>query len=165
MNLIPWKSKRSGNGAREASADTSLSQFRHEVDRLFDRFFEDPFGGLREPPAPLGGWAPSLDVVETDKGVVVKAEVPGVDPKDIDITISGNVLTLSGEKSESTEEKGDSWYHSERRFGMFRRSVQLPSYVDTEKVSAEYVNGELTIRLDRLSSVAPKRVPVKAKTD
>ena len=131
---------------------------------MFERFFRDPFSIVREPLTRFGDWAPSLDVVESDRQVTVKAEVPGVDLKDLDITISGNVLTLTGKKSDSTEQKGDSWYHSERRFGTFQRSIQLPSYVDIEKVSAEHSNGVLTIRLEKLASATPKRIPVSVSS-
>ncbi|MFQ5413850.1 MAG: Hsp20/alpha crystallin family protein [Phycisphaerae bacterium] len=162
MNLIPWRDKRSNSAIRSRSVDSSISRFRRDMERMFERFFEDPFGMVRAPLAFPEGWAPSLDVVESDKEVTVKAELPGVDPEDLDITISGSVLTISGEKSESTETKGDSWYQSERRFGTFRRRVQLPSYVDGDKVSAEHANGVLTIHLEKLNSAAPKRVPVKA---
>lgn len=161
MNLIPWRNKRNGNEIQKTSWGPNLSRFRSDVDHLFDTFFEDPFSLMREPMAGFGNWVPSLDMVETDKEVTVKAELPGVDPKDLDIRISGNVLTLSGDKNESTEEKGDGWYHSERRFGTFRRSVQLPGHVDPDKVSAEHANGVLTIRFKKSGSDAPKRVPVK----
>ncbi len=161
MKLIPWRSKKDGGEIRPSESSTSITRFRDEVDRLFDRLFEDPFGMIREPLATPGGWAPTLDVVESDKEVMVRAEVPGMDPKDIDITVSGNVLTLSGEKRDSVEDKGDNWYHCERRFGTFRRNVQLPSYVDMNKVSAEHANGVLTIHIDKVSSAAPKKVTVK----
>ncbi len=161
MNLIPWRNKRSGNELQESPRALDIHRFRHEIDRMFDRFFQDPFGAFLEPSTAWGGWAPSLDIVETDHDITLKVDVPGVDPKDLDIRISGNVLTLSGEKSESNENQGDTWYHSERRFGTFRRNVQLPSYVDPEKVSAEHANGVLTIRLEKLKSATPKRVPVK----
>ncbi len=162
MNLIPWRSKRNKNEIQRVATDPDVNRFLHEANRLFDRFFEDPFGLTREPMTFGGGWVPSLDVVESEKKLTVKAELPGMDPKDLNITISGNVLTVSGEKRESTEEKYDSWYLSERRFGTFRRSVQLPSNIDTEKVSAEHVNGVLTIHLDKLNSAPPKRVTVKS---
>ncbi|MFQ5496124.1 MAG: Hsp20/alpha crystallin family protein [Phycisphaerae bacterium] len=161
MNLIPWRSKRSA-AVKESSVEPNISRFRREMDRMFDRFFEDPFGAIREPLTAIDGWRPSLDVVESDKEVIVTAEVPGVDPKDLEITCSGNVLRLAGQKRESTEENRDGCYRAERRFGMFRRNLPLPSGVDTDKVSAEQVNGVLTIRIPKRSSATPKRVPVKA---
>ncbi len=164
MNLIPWKSKSGHGDINQLPADSNITRFRHEFDRMFDRFFEEPFGLIAEPFASFGKWAPSLDVVESDEEFTIKAELPGLDPKELDISISGNVLTLSGEKRESTEQKSDSYYHSECRFGTFRRAVQLPSYVDTEKVSAQHNNGVLTIRLAKQSSVSPKRIPVKVST-
>lgn len=161
MSLIPWKSKSSNGGSIERSADP-LHRFRSEMENVFDRFFDSPMSPWSEPFGP-GGWMPSLDMSETDTHVVVRAEVPGVDPKDIDISVSGNILTVSGEKKETTEQKGESWHHTERRFGSFRRSMQLPAYADAEKVSAEHAHGVLMIRLEKSQAAKPKRIEVKSK--
>ncbi|MFQ5490482.1 MAG: Hsp20/alpha crystallin family protein [Phycisphaerae bacterium] len=162
MNLIPWRNKRSGNGRRETSSELDLGRFRSEVHEMLDRFFRDPFGLHHQPDALLEGWAVPLDVVETDKDITLKVEVPGVDPKDIEINVSGNGLTVSGEKMDSTVQSHDGWCHSERRFGRFRRSIQLPNSVDTDKVSAEHAHGVLTVRIEKQRAAAPKRVAVKA---
>ena len=108
------------------------------------------------------GHYPAIDVSETDTEVVVRAEVAGVDPRGIDVSLSGQTLTIGGEKKESTETQGENWYRSERRFGSFRRTLQLPAPVDTEKVSAEHKNGVLTVRLKKLQSALPKRIPVRS---
>lgn len=162
MNLIPWRNKQNSESSEERELAPMLRHFRTEMDRVFSRFFSEPFGALAEVWPDLRGWGPSLDVSETDTHVVVKAELPGVDPKEVDVRIAGNVLTISGEKSESSERKGESFYHTERRFGSFRRTVPLPAYVDAEKVSAEHANGVLSIQLPKSASATPKRVPVKA---
>jgi len=160
MSLIPWKGKRSDGAGDGWGIQAPLTTFRSEMDRLFDRFI----GGFDAAP-----WAdfcsacvPSLDVIETDKETMVKAEIPGVDPKDLDITISGNVLTLAGQKDEASEQQGENFRHCERRFGSFRRSVTLPTEVATEKISAEYKNGLLLIRLQKLPTAMPKRIPVRS---
>lgn len=155
MSLIPWRNK-----TRETRGDLApLTEFRHEVDRLFDSFFREPFGWGD------GGWAglwnPSLDVAEDDKSVTVKVEVPGVKPEDIHLSVTGNTLLISGEKKESHEREGDGYYHSERRFGSFRRSVMLPAGVDAEKVNADYAHGVLAVRLEKSPEAQPKRIPVK----
>jgi HSP20 family protein len=131
------------------------------MDKAFDRFLREPFGGLNGMWPEMDQWGPTLDLSETDTHVIVKAEIPGVDPKAIDITLAGNLLTIAGKKEESSERKGESYFHSERRFGSFRRSIQLPAYVDSEKVSADHAHGVLTIQLEKQASATPKRVAVK----
>jgi HSP20 family protein len=159
MSLIPWRNKRQES---ERGGLTSLADFRHEMDRLFDSFFHEPFAW----PHPGGGgvelWNPALDVSETDQEVVVRAEMPGLDPEDLNINVVGNSLVLSGEKKEEQEHKGEGYWHAERRFGAFRREVPLPRGVDAEKVSADYAKGVLTVHLAKSPDAAPKRVPVKA---
>src|SRR5437660_412181 len=98
MSLIPWKGKNRENGGTQALAP--LSEFRSEMDRLFDSFFRDPSGAMSELSGNLSAWSPSLDVAETDDEVTVRAENPGADPKDIDISVEGSRLVISGEKKE-----------------------------------------------------------------
>lgn len=161
MSLIPWRNKRNELAAREPADAYPLGRLRSEIDRLFDRFFTDPFGSMDAFFTPLGEWAPSIDVAESEQEITVRAEIPGVDPKDLDIQLTENVLTLRGEKKEMTERKGDNYYHGERRFGTFQRVICLPVDVDPEKVSAEHANGVVTIRLAKVPGAAPKRIPVK----
>ena len=139
-----------------------MSKFRSEIDQLFDQFFSDPFGfGLRTPSEGWAGtWVPTLDISESENEVTIRAEIPGVDPEDLDISVSGDYLTLSGEKKEETEEEEENFYRSERRFGQFRRQVALPSFVDKEDVSAEYKNGILVIKLKKTAEAKPRRIPV-----
>ena len=165
MTLVPWRGKRPEEETDDTALSSPLSYFRGEMDRLFERFFGEspgmPFGLARTGT----GWMPSLDVSETDTDITVRAEVPGLDPKDLEITVSGQVLTIAGEKKEATEEKGENYFHSERRFGSFKRSVQLPAPVDTEKVTAEHKNGVIKIQLHKQQSALPKRIPVQIAKD
>lgn len=158
MNLVRWRNKR-GNLERPAP-EQSWRTFRTELDHLFDRFFE----GFAAPwPDFLGGerpWAPALDVTETDRDVTIRAEVPGVDPKDIEVTVSGNVLTIAGEKKCVSESKTETGYRCERQFGRFRRSIELPAFVDTDSVTAANAHGVLTITLKRSESEKPRRITV-----
>jgi HSP20 family protein len=108
-------------------------------------------------------WSPSLDLSESEKEITVRAEIPGVDPENIDIAVSGNVLTISGEKKEEYEERSQSVFRAERRFGSFRRSVALPDFVDTEHVSADYDKGVLTIHLAKSEKDVARRIPVAKK--
>jgi HSP20 family protein len=137
-----------------------LSDLRQEIDRMFDAFSRDPWGSISE----FGtskAWFPAIDVAENDKVVIVRAEVPGVDPKELEITVTGDRLTLAGEKKETTERKDKDFYHSETRYGSFTRSVQLPSDVDTENVTAEHSNGVVTIKLKKTAAAASKKIQVK----
>ncbi len=94
--------------------------------------------------------------------MTVRAELPGIDPKDLDVTVTGNQLVLSGEKKESSEHDGKDFYHSETRYGSFRRMIPLPDGVDTENVDAQYANGVLTLHLKKTAPAAQKRIEVKA---
>ena len=136
---------------------------RNDMDRLFDTFIREPFGAIDWPFAGQGKWAPAIDIAESDEEITVRAELPGIDPKELDVSISGNQLTLSGEKKESTEDTGKDFHHSESRYGAFRRSVRLPEGIDTRNVDAQYANGVLTLRLKKTPSAAPRRVEVKVK--
>ena len=159
MSLVRWRGKQDDD---EVSAPESpLGRFRAELDRLFERFFEVPKDLAREGLSSLTAWGPSVDVSESDKAITIKAEVPGVDPSDIEVTLSGQTLTISGEKQESIETKEENWHRSERRFGSFQRSVTLPTSVDAENVSAKHEHGVLIIRLGKSKSAVPKRIAVR----
>jgi HSP20 family protein len=158
MNLMPWKNK------RESLSDelAPITALRGEMDRLFDSFFREPFGAL-DWPWGSGKWSPAIDVAENDKELTVQAELPGIDPKDLEISVTGNQLIISGEKKQSTERQGKDVYHSETRYGSFRRVLPLPEGIDTENVDAQYANGMLTLRLTKTSPASVKRIEVKTK--
>jgi HSP20 family protein len=159
MSLIPWRNKLC-EGER---TESPLVALRSEMDRLFDTFLREPLGAIDWPLVGQGRWSPTIDVAETDEEVTVRAELPGMDPKDLDVSISGNQLVLSGEKKESSEDKGKDYYHSESRYGSFRRAVRLPEGTDAEHVDAQYANGVLTLHLKKTPSAVPKRIEVKVK--
>jgi HSP20 family protein len=158
MNLIPWKNKQPEGGRAELSPILAL---RGEMDRLFDSFFREPFGAMDWSAWGQGKWSPAVDMAESDKELTVRAELPGIDPKDLEISVTGNQLVLSGEKHEATEHDGKDYYHSETRYGSFRRVMPLPEGIDTEKVEAQYANGVLTLRLPKTAAAATKRIEVK----
>lgn len=153
MNLIPWRIKTE----ERANGGTGLARVRSEMDQLFEHFFRDPWGALAH--IPSGG--PALDLAENDKEVTVTAELPGVDPKDVDIDVAGNMLTIRGEKKQEHEEKDRDYHFVERRFGRFQRSIQLPSSVDPDKVEAVCKNGTLTITLAKRPDAMRKKIEVK----
>ena len=103
MSLIHWRNKQHDGIPGESAP---LANLRNEMDRLFDSFIREPFGML-DWPAFMGGekWWPAVDVAESDKEVIVRAEIPGIDPKELDVTVTGNQLVISGEKKESNREK------------------------------------------------------------
>jgi HSP20 family protein len=133
---------------------------RREMDRVFERFLEPLW---EEMPAATGEWAPSLDISETKDALVVKAEVPGVDPKDIEISLRGDYLTVRGEKRHEKEEKDEKYHRVERSYGSFMRAVQLPAATDANKVTATFKNGLLTITLPKTPAAKGTTIPVKAE--
>jgi len=159
MNLIPWRNKQQSL-SETGSAEPALSRFRTEVDSLLERFFRDPwdFGDL---PGKRSAWGPRMDLAESEDAVTVKAELPGVDSKDIDINVTGNLLTIRGEKRQDREEKDKDYHYIERQSGSFCRTVTLPVAVDPERVTAEFRNGVLTVSLPKHPQAKPRRITVK----
>jgi HSP20 family protein len=135
------------------------SGLRREMDRLFERFFESPWAEL---PA-LGDWTPALDVSEGKDAITVKAELPGVDPKEISISLEGDTLTITGEKEHKKEEKDERSHRIERSYGAFARSVRMPLPVDASKVTAAFKNGVLTITLPKAPGAKGTTIPLKAE--
>jgi HSP20 family protein len=137
-----------------------LGTLRREMDRLWDSFF-----GERLFPTRIWEreWAPSLDVSETKDNFVVKAEVPGIDAKDIDISLSGDVLTIKGEKKQEREEREEDYHLVERSYGGFSRSVRLPAEVESGKIKASYKNGILKVTLPKSEKVKAKEVKIKVE--
>jgi HSP20 family protein len=142
-------------GALMPRTGTSL---RQEIERLFDRFVEP---GWMQMPA-LGDWEPKVDVSETKDAVVVRAEVPGVDQKDIGLSLQEGVLTIKGEKEEEKEEKDKRYHRVERSYGAFARAIRLPAAVDSSKVSATFKDGVLTVTLPKTAGAKGTAIPIKA---
>ncbi|MCA3004485.1 MAG: Hsp20/alpha crystallin family protein [bacterium] len=155
MNLSLWK--------KRDPLDSSLARLRQEMDRTFDRFFSDPSGmAWADASGPrFEGWLPPLDISQTDAEITIRAEVPGVAVKDLAISVSGNTLTIAGHKAEHREQKEEDIFRCERRFGEFRRSVELPETADPEKITAESDNGVITIRILRRPGAKPRLVEIK----
>ena len=140
-----------------------LVSLRNEMDRLFDTFLREPFGAIDWPHWGGGKWSPAVEMAEDEKELTVRAELPGIDPKDLDVSVVDNHLVLSGEKKESSETKEKGVYHSETRYGSFRRTLPLPEGVDTEHVDAQYANGVLTLHLPKTAPPPQKKIEVKVK--
>ncbi len=136
-----------------------MTTLKQEMDRLFDRFFEPRWDEF----ATLGEWAPQLDLSETKDALVVKAEIPGMDPKDIQISLQEQLLTIKGEKKQEKEEKDEHYHRVERSYGGFTRTVRLPVAVDAEKVTASFKNGLLTVKLPKTPAAKGTTIPVKTE--
>jgi HSP20 family protein len=155
MNLIPWRNKHVDRV--DGGTEGAVTRLRNEMDQLFDQFIRDPWGSMIRGL----GEGPAVDVCESDNDVVVSMEVPGVDPKDVDIDVSGATLTVRGEKKQEHEEKDRSYYFSERTFGRFQRTIQLPGSVDPDKVEAVCRNGTLRITLGKRPDAQRRRIEVR----
>ena len=138
-----------------------IDPFRKEMETLFDRFFGDEGGNGRAMPA-VQTWAPRMDIEETEKEIVVKADLPGVDPKVVEISVENEVLTVRGEKK---EEKNRNYHRVERLAGSFYRAIALPPGTEADKVSADSANGVITITIPKKPEAQPRKImvtPVKA---
>lgn len=154
-----------------------LLDLRQEMDRLSDNFFHHRFPAFPamrdlmhwDPFRQFGDWmgaqTPHVDLTETDKGIEVVAELPGMEQKDIEVELKDDVLTLRGEKKEEREEAKKGYHLSERRFGSFRRSFRLPSEVEQNKISAEFKDGVLTIELPKTAKARKpsRKIGIKKK--
>lgn len=144
-NLIRWEPARDFVTLREA------------MDHLFDDAFTRPLT-VRD------GWsAPAVDMYQTDDEVVVKVSIPGFKAEDVQINVTGDILTLKGEMKHEEEKKDKAWHIREQRWGSFERSLALPTEVVADKAKAEFENGILTVTLPKAEEVKPKTITVKAK--
>jgi len=159
MSLMPWRNKT--NELSNRTESSGLAELRSQMDQMFDSFLREPFGDWGSAFGAIKSWAPTIDVAQDEHEITVRAEVPGIDPKELDLTIEGDHLVISGEKKESTEKKVRDYYQVESRYGSFKRSVKLPPGADPQLVAAEYSNGVLTVRLQKSEAAKSKKIEVK----
>jgi HSP20 family protein len=143
MALIRWEP------ARE------LNTLQSEMNRLFNAFFE---GGDRD--ATARRWAPAMDLVEADNHLILRADLPGLSEKDVKIEVQDNVLTVSGERKDEREQKGNGYHRIERAFGGFSRSLTLPEGVDTDKIDASFDKGVLEVKIPKPEERKPRRIEI-----
>ena len=136
----------------------ALIPFGRDIERVFDGFFDRPVRFFDEETA----WMPSVDVSETGKEIRVKAELPGMDAKDIEVSLNDGHLTIRGERKQENEEKDENVHRVERRYGSFSRSFRLPVEVDVEKVKADYKDGVLSIHLPKSEENSERKIEIKA---
>ncbi len=161
-----------GTSLERSAPWAPLDSLRREIDRVFDSFHSGswrfPFGrmGMEFEWPRQGTWVtPAIDVSEKDTHYEITAELPGMDEKNIEIKLSNGTLTIKGEKKEEKEEHEKDYYVSERRFGSFMRSFQVPEGVDTAKIEASFAKGVLTVSLPKTAEAQKneKTITVKAK--
>lgn len=152
MNLVPWR--------RGGQMDL-FQQLQREMDQLMQRFFGETEGGAGR--AGLVAWAPRVDIEEDDKQFVVKADLPGVDPKDVEVSVVDNALILRGQKKEEREEKKKNYHRVERFEGQFYREIPLPRGIDADKIQAKSTNGVVTVTIPKKAEAQPKKIAVQAE--
>ena len=146
MDIVPWK------------PFTELTTLRRDLDSLWDRIFpEAPFFERYT----THEWLPTIDLTETKDKLVVKAELPGLEAKDVELTLTDDVLTIQGEKKEEKEEKDEHHFFVERYTGSFERQIRLPAHVKTDKVDAKFDKGVLTITLPKTEEAKKKAIKIK----
>ena len=124
------------------------------------RLFEEQYGGREEALMNSGAFVPPVDIYEDQHGIQLKLEAPGIDEKDLNINVENNILTVSGERKFENEQKEENFHRIERRYGSFSRSFTLPNTVDTEKITADYNSGVLSIYLVKREEAKPKQIKV-----
>ena len=146
MELVRWNPRK------------NLMDWPTRVDRIFDNFFHPALWDKDS--ESTWNWEPVADIYENDDHFVVVAELPGVDKKDIQVSVNGRILTLSGERTTNKEVKEESYCHRERSYGRFERSFTLPVDVDNEKVNADYKDGVLKIVIPKQETTKPRKITV-----
>ncbi|MDX1403284.1 MAG: Hsp20/alpha crystallin family protein [Woeseiaceae bacterium] len=167
--IVPW---RWGGLRRWESEEEPVGTFRSQMDALhreMDKLFDQMVVDSARPALTPWAWGrdfarPSIDETEDDKAFYISIELPGMDEKDVDITLSGRLLTIRGEKKEDEKDDGKDYYRRERRFGSFRRTLELPGEVDESKIEASFRKGVLRIKLPRTKEAQSrvKHIDVKA---
>jgi HSP20 family protein len=161
-DLIPWGTNK-GSEIAKRDDDSPVLSLQRDVNRIFEDFwkrFDQPFGAI-------GRWdssGPRTDVAETTSALEVSIELPGLEREEVDVSLTDSALTIKGEKKREREESKKGYHLSERSYGSFYRSIPLPSGVDTDKASAEFKNGVLTVTLPKTQEALShvKKIEVKA---
>jgi HSP20 family protein len=163
MSMTPWRFGRRGLPVLRGWEHNPIEAMQRDMNRLFDEFFKG-FGFPEEVEAP-GAFAPQVNMTEDDKFIKVSAELPGLDEKDVEISVTKDSLTIRGEKKEEREHKDEETYYLERSFGSFSRTIPIPKNVDLEKAEASFKKGVLSITLPKLEvqGEEKKKIPITGK--
>jgi HSP20 family protein len=162
-DLIPWKKNDGSLAVRRQEMDPFM-QMRREIDQMFNGMLGDWTGPMNLLDRRLGNWMPQVDVNETAKEIRVTAELPGMEEKDLEVSLVEGALTIKGEKSEEREEEKGDVHRSERQYGMFERTIPLPSEVNVDSVKASFKKGVLKITLPKTKEAQSNRriIPVQS---
>jgi HSP20 family protein len=128
------------------------------------RLFEDAFTRMVNEPRATRPWSPAVDIYETENELVLKADLPDVDPKGVDVRVENQTLTVSGERKFEQQDAGKGYHRIERSYGNFVRSFAVPSSFDTEKIAADIKNGVLTVTLPKKDAAKPRQVKIEVKS-
>lgn len=146
MNLVKW------------SPMVDVFGVKNRMNSLFDDFFF-PFDRATDDVA-ISNWHPTVDIYEDGDHIVIKAELPGVEKKDINVDVNGRVLTLTGERTLDRKVKDENYYRQERSYGKFKRSFTLPTEIDSDKIKADFSKGVLKIDISKPEEHKPKKITV-----
>ncbi|MDY6822056.1 MAG: Hsp20/alpha crystallin family protein [Deferribacterota bacterium] len=149
--------RRRRDAERGLTPFSGLFDIQDEMNRLFDDFF-----GTSELPSGID-FVPSLDISETKNDIKVRADLPGLTEKDIEVNISGDILTIKGSKEEEKEEKDENYYRKERAYGNFVRQIQIPKKIKADQVKAKFKNGVLTITMPKAEEAVEKGVKIEVE--
>ena len=128
-----------------------------------EREMEDMFGRVEWPWRAERGWAPAIDMVDANDEIVLRADLPGMDEKSIDVSVQDGTVTISGERKEEKEEKKEDFYYAERSYGAFSRTVMLPVGVDADRVKATFKKGVLEVHLPKAKEAKGRKVDIKTE--
>jgi HSP20 family protein len=150
MALVRWEPMR------------ELNTLQSEMNRLFNSFFDE---GGRSNGERTRRWAPAVDLLERENSLVLRADLPGLNEDDVQIEVSDNVLTISGERRAEFEDSEQGYYRIERAFGSFSRSLSLPDGVDADRIEANFDNGVLEVKIPKPEERKPKRISIAGKDE
>lgn len=163
-NLLPSVWRRSESPIARTD-DHPFFALQREMNQMFDNFFRGFDLAPTDGRSVFGAFSPSIDVLEDEKQVSIKAELPGLDEKDVEVNLTDNALTIRGEKKEEKEDKGKDYWHRESSYGSFVRVIPIPEGLNAEKADARFKNGVLTISLPRLEEAKAKVKKIEIKTE
>jgi HSP20 family protein len=153
-----WRARRNMPSRMPSGASpfAELARMQRDMEELAERFFGDV-----RPSSGMTAFAPPVDIVDRGTEIVVRADLPGMEQKDIQIELQDGVLTIRGERKESREQEGDNYRWSERWDGTFLRAITLPTGVDAAKIQAQFKNGVLEVKMPKKQESTPKKIEVK----
>lgn len=150
MALERWRPRLMGAPFRE------FARMEQEMEEAFGRFPQWPWGEREH------GWTPAVDMIDHKDEIVLRADLPGLEDKDIEVTVQDGALTIRGERKEEKEEKKEDYYYSERRYGAFARTLMLPAGVEADKVKATFAKGVLEVHLPKVKEAKGRKIEIKA---